>query len=98
MDNNESNLKKALAKIPPNLIDLLGKFQEIELHDVELNVDELELVLPQFSAPLTGVTEEVLTQRPTELIREIFTVPSVNYTTQIVEVKLGATKAEGGKP
>jgi acetyl-CoA decarbonylase/synthase complex subunit delta len=96
MDNNESTLKKALAKIQPNLIDLLGKFQEIELHDVELNVDELELVLPQYSAPLTGDAEEVLTHKPTELIHESFIVPSVNYTTPIVEVKLGATKAEGG--
>ena len=96
MTSNEDNIKKALAKIQPNLFDILGKLQEIELNDVTLDVDELELVLPQFSAPPSEVTEEVLAQKPTELLSESFTIPSVEYSTQIVEVKLGATKAEGG--
>jgi len=38
MTSNEDNIKKALAKIQPNLFDILGKLQEIELNDVTLDV------------------------------------------------------------
>jgi len=96
LDSNEDRLKKALVKLQPNLLDMLGRFQEVELHDVELEVEELELVLPQMVAPLTHVMEEALAERPTELIPESFTPPPTKYNTPIVEVKLGATKAEGG--
>lgn len=95
MDEEQDSLRKALAKIQPNLLDLLSRFQEVELHDVELELDELELVLPPMVAPVTRVAEAP-PGRPVELIRETFTAPPSRYTTPIVEVRLGATKAEGG--
>ncbi len=95
MDEEQNSLRKALAKIQPNLFELLSRFQEVELHDVELELDELELVLPPMVAPVTRVAEAP-SVRPVELIRETFTAPLSKYTTPIVEVRLGATKAEGG--
>jgi len=95
VDEEQNSLRKALAKIQPNLFELLSRFQEVELHDVELELDELELVLPPMVAPVTRVAEAP-SVRPVELIRETFTAPLSKYTTPIVEVRLGATKAEGG--
>lgn len=95
MDEDQDSLRKALAKIQPNLLDILTRFHEVELHDVELELDELELVLPPMVAPATRVAEAP-PERPVELIHETFTAPPAKFTTSIVEVKLGATKAEGG--
>ena len=86
--------------LSPDLLGLLAKFQEIELEDFELEVADLELwlesgtlprqIMPPLKAP------SVLKAKPTELMTAQF-VPSVEaYPGKIVEVKLGATKGEGG--
>ncbi|MCJ7761366.1 hypothetical protein MUP59_09545, partial [Candidatus Bathyarchaeota archaeon] len=95
MSDSTDGLKKALAKAHPNLLDALSRFQEIELHDVELEVDELELVLPQMVTSVTKLVEEAAAEKPSQLLRESFIAPPTKYNTQIIEVKLGATKAEG---
>jgi len=96
VDESGDRIFKALAKIQPNLLDVLGKFQEVELQDVEIELDELELFLPQIAASAARAVAETVAERPTELLREVFAPPPVKYNTQIIEVKLGATKTEGG--
>ncbi len=83
-----------------DLLDLLAKFQEIELEDFELEVADLELwlesgalprqVVPQLKAPVA------LKGKPAELLKTQFAPPIETYPGKIVEVKLGATKGEGG--
>jgi len=81
-----------------DLLDLLGKADEIELEDVDLAVGDLEIWLqpgttmgvpPKLVAPLAKV-------KPTTILEAKFTPPIDQYPGQIVEVKLGATKSEGG--
>jgi acetyl-CoA decarbonylase/synthase complex subunit delta len=83
------------------LIELLGKLSEIELEDVELNIGDLEISL-QPSVPFTmaqlPVAKPVTPERvkPTKLMTAEFKIPAAKYLSQIIEVQIGATKAEGG--
>ena len=84
----------------PDLLDLLAKFQEIELEDFELEAANLELWLQSGALPsqvmprLKGIP--ALKGKPAELMKEQFVPPVETYPGKIVEVKLGATKGEGG--
>jgi len=84
----------------PDLLDLLAKFQEIELEDFELEVGNLELwlqsgALPRQLMPQLKVAP-ALKGKPKELMKAQFVPPVETYPGKIVEVKLGATKGEGG--
>lgn len=95
---------KRLAKKEPEeelqkLLDLLSRFQEIELHDVEMEIGDLELWLQSGVAgsrtfPLKKTPR--LQIRPTEILEADFKPPIEKYPGQVVEVTLGATKAKGG--
>ncbi len=96
----KENDDKPILKFGPNLIELLAKLSEIELEDVEINVGNLEIsfqpgAAPRIrfpaKAPSVGAAPKVLEILPAE-----FKVPRSEYPGQIVEVQLGATKAEGG--
>ena len=84
----------------PELLDLLAKFQEIELEDFELEASNLELwiesgALPQQLLPKPKL-KPALKPKPVELLSAQFSPPVETYSGKIVEVKLGATKSEGG--
>ena len=94
----EKKGKKALIRFGPKLVELLSKFGEIELEYVDIEVEDLEIVLqpaavaaapPKLVAPPPEV-------KPTKIPEVTFTPPIMEYPGQIVEVKLGATKGEGG--
>ncbi len=78
-----------------NLIDTLRKFQELELEDVELEIGELELWI-QPGTGAVAVKPPKPEVKPTEILKAEFKPPIMNYPGQILEVKLGATKGEGG--
>ena len=84
----------------PDLLDLLAKFQEIELEDFELEVADLELRLESGALPRQPVPKlkavPTLKGKPVELLKTQFVPPIETYPGKIVEVKLGATKGEGG--
>jgi len=84
----------------PDLLDLLAKFQEIELEDFELEVKDLELWLESGALPMQLTPKmkaaAALKSKPTELLKTQFMPPIETYPGKIVEVKLGATKSEGG--
>jgi len=91
--------KKNGLPISMNIIEALAKFQQIELEDVEITFDELELRLTP--GMVTGVPQAMpqavpARARPTSLLEAGVDVPLEEYAGKIVEVTIGATKADGG--
>ncbi len=114
---------------------IFGKFQELELEEITIDVDELEVTVPpggvggiagpahqflaqnafamqqfaqqmlaalgynvqmstgQSSVSIPGIPTAV---RPDKLLKARFKAPLTEYSGQIREITLGATKAEGG--
>jgi len=95
-DENVSGLS-----LSPDLLDLLAKFQEIELEDFELNAKDLELwfessgVMPRLF-PQAKVGLQLKAGKPISLLSAQFAPPIETYPGKITEVKLGATRGEGG--
>ena len=85
-----------------DLLDLLAKFQEIELEDFELEVKDLELwlesggALPRLAVPQAKLAPALKAGKPTSLLSAQFTPPVESYPGKVMEVKLGATRGEGG--
>jgi len=81
--------------LTPRLMELLKKYNEIVLEDVEIELDELELVLQPGAVPVIKPIVKAV-ERVRELIKEEFKEPEMEWVGKVVEVKLGATKSEGG--
>jgi len=81
------DLKEQLEKIKK----LLKDSKSIELQNVDLFAEELELHIK----PMKGAAALPKVKR-VELVEAPFTPPIMKYAGEIVKVKLGATKAEGG--
>ncbi|MCX8153015.1 MAG: CO dehydrogenase/acetyl-CoA synthase subunit delta [Candidatus Bathyarchaeota archaeon] len=83
-----------------DLLELLAKFQEIELEDFELEAADLELWFGSGGVPPQLLSQPKVTPslkgKPVELLKTRFVPPIETYPGKIVEVKLGATKSEGG--
>jgi acetyl-CoA decarbonylase/synthase complex subunit delta len=84
-----------------DLLEALAKFQEIELENFELNAKELELwfepgmaarMIPQLAKAPAAAAKG----KPTELLTASFIPPVESYPGKITEVRLGATRGEGG--
>lgn len=91
--------KKETFPISFHLLEALAKFQEIELEDVELTFDELELRLSPgmvMGAPPSIPKPVAVKAKPLSLIDAEVGIPIQDYPGSVVEVRLGATKAEGG--
>jgi len=93
----------ASIKIGPKLLELLSKLGEIELEDVEIDAGELEIwiqqapsviVAPQAVAPT--VLPKIEHEKTHDILRAEFKPLIQTYPGKITEVKIGATKAEGG--
>ncbi|MEM3536278.1 MAG: CO dehydrogenase/acetyl-CoA synthase subunit delta [Candidatus Bathyarchaeia archaeon] len=100
MPKNEKEENILGLKLSPRLMELLAKLQEIELEDFEMNVGDLEIWLQPstIAAPATVAPKVVppVKAKPTEIIETEFTPPVETYPGKVVEVKLGATRSEGG--
>ncbi|UCB60964.1 MAG: CO dehydrogenase/acetyl-CoA synthase subunit delta [Candidatus Bathyarchaeota archaeon] len=84
-----------------NLFNLLTRFQEIELEDVEMEIGDFELWLQSRSVAHTALSKTVratpsLRRKPTNILQADFMPPVEQYPGKVVEVTLGATKGEGG--
>ncbi|OYT30145.1 MAG: CO dehydrogenase/acetyl-CoA synthase subunit delta [Thermofilum sp. ex4484_82] len=87
---NEENILGA------KISELLKKFGEIILEDVEIEVDELELIIqPGSTIPIIKAAKAVEVLKK-ELAKEEFKKPIMEWTGKVVEVKIGATKSDGG--
>jgi acetyl-CoA decarbonylase/synthase complex subunit delta len=90
--------KEPDLKIPPEILDLLTGVDELELEDVEIAVENLEFWF-QPGVPIAvprAVAPAPTKAKPTSLLEAPFVPPVQKYPGKIVEVKLGATKSEGG--
>lgn len=99
MPKNEKKEVSGLS-LSPRLLELLAKLQEIELEDFEMEVGDLEIWLSPgaIAAPMMTPARIAppLKIKPIEIIEAEFVPPVETYPGKVVEVKLGATKAEGG--
>jgi len=103
MEKKEEEEKKTL-KIGPKLLELLSKLGDIELEDVEINAEELEIWLPpaiKAAAPPPKaapprIVAPLKPAKPPEILEASFIPLIEEYPGKIREVKLGATKSEGG--
>ena len=86
-------------KLSPELLDLLAKFQEIELEDFQMEVGELELsfqpgmggqMMPKLKLP------PAISTKPMSMLQATFVPPVETYSGTIAEVRLGGTKKDGG--
>ncbi len=99
MSSLNEKKKKGVLPISIDLLEALAKFQQIELDDVEIAFDELELRLSPgtvVSVPGAKPTAVSAKVKPTSLLEAEVGIPIEEYPGKIVEVKLGATKSEGG--
>lgn len=95
---NERDRDVAL-KFDPKIFDLLSKFEEVELEDVDMELGDLEIwIQPGAVAGPRAVVPTVVARKakPTEIIQMDFVPPVETYPGSIAEVKLGATKGDGG--
>ena len=94
---SKKNKEKDFSDFGFDIIKLLSEFQEIELENVEIKVKELEFLLQPFISriPLPKI-EAPPKVKPKEILEEEFHPPIMKYPGEIVEVKIGATKSEGG--
>jgi acetyl-CoA decarbonylase/synthase complex subunit delta len=88
-------------KLNSRLLELLAKLQEVELEDFEMEVGDLEIWLQPgaVAAPVIAPPKAVappVKVKPTQIIETEFIPPVETYPGKVVEVKLGATKGEGG--
>ena len=89
-------------RISPRLLELLAKIQEIEIEDFKMDAGDLEIWLqpgavaaPSFVIP-TKAEVPSGKAKPTQIIETEFIPPIETYPGKVLEVKLGATKSEGG--
>ncbi|MEM3755045.1 MAG: CO dehydrogenase/acetyl-CoA synthase subunit delta, partial [Candidatus Bathyarchaeia archaeon] len=81
------------------LLELFKEFKEIEIDNVEINADELTLIVQpiiQAIKPLEPIPVSSPLKIPEELTKAEFIPPIESYQGYVVEVKIGATRSEGG--
>jgi acetyl-CoA decarbonylase/synthase complex subunit delta len=87
-------------KLNSRLLELLAKLQEVELEDFEMEVGDLEIWLQPgaVAAPVLAPPKVAppVKAKPTQIIEAEFVPPVETYPGKVVEVKLGATRSEGG--
>lgn len=99
MPKNEKKEVSGLS-LSSRLLELLAKLHEIELEDFEMEVGDLEIWLSPGAVASPMMTPAriapQLKVKPMEIIEAEFVPPVETYPGKVVEVKLGATKSEGG--
>ena len=92
----EEKETKILAK---NLIELVEKFGDIEIENVEIRADELTLILQPITSSLEQAPQlvsRVIEKEIETLLVAEFSPPIEVYPGEIAEVQIGATKSDGG--
>jgi len=88
---------QASIKLSSRVLELLSKYSELELEDVEMEIGDLEIWLQPSTAPVQiRPVAAPLKAKPREILKTEFSRPLRQYPGSIVEVRLGATRAEGG--
>lgn len=89
-----------LFALAPQLRELLQGVHEIELQQFSMEIGDLELFIPMSggAAPARQPAETLpqVPVKPAALLRETWTAPSFTFPGKVREVRLGATRTEGG--
>jgi len=99
---NDTDKKKENEglKLSSDLLEALAKFQQIELEDFQMDVKDLEIVFEPGMAgqimPKLKLPAAIAVGKPTAMLQTAFVPPVQTYSNKITEVKLGATRSEGG--
>ncbi|MEM2988045.1 MAG: CO dehydrogenase/acetyl-CoA synthase subunit delta, partial [Candidatus Bathyarchaeia archaeon] len=87
-------------RLNSRLLELLAKLQEVELEDFETEVGDVEIWLQPSAVAAPAIAPPKVAPpvkaKPTQIIEVEFIPPIETYPGKVVEVKLGATKSEGG--
>jgi acetyl-CoA decarbonylase/synthase, CODH/ACS complex subunit delta len=87
-------------QLSKELLDALAKFKQIELEDFQIDVKELEIIFEPGMAgqvmPKLKLPAAIAGGKPTAMLQIPFLPPIETYPNKIAEVKLGATRKEGG--
>ncbi len=89
-----------LFALAPQLRELLSGVHQIELEQFSMEIGDLELFIPASGAAPVVARQAgsgmQVPAKPHALIRESYTPPDFTFPGTIREVRLGATRAEGG--
>jgi acetyl-CoA decarbonylase/synthase complex subunit delta len=91
--------KERQLKISSKILELLAKLGEVEFEDVEIEIGELEVQLPSIFEAKDTSQRTVIPQKPSKpltIIDAPFTPIVEEYPGKIRQVKIGATRSEGG--
>lgn len=96
-ESEEESKGSQLAELlGSRLLEALLKYGELELENAEIEADELEIVLQPMIQRVLAPAVERVERRIEELLVAKFEEPKLEFPGRIVEVRIGATRAEGG--
>jgi len=95
-DEGKENI--LIDSIINRIMEALSKYSEVILEDVTIDVDEMEIIVqPMVQQVLVPAIEKIAEKAIPQIARISFEEPHVEeFNGKIVEVKIGATRSEGG--
>ncbi|MGD0533930.1 MAG: CO dehydrogenase/acetyl-CoA synthase subunit delta [Methanoregula sp.] len=95
-EGKKTNEADQAQDVVPRLLAMLSGKERIELENFLMEISDLELWIPTGSAAAPQGTPAAARQKPVTLFSEMFLPPQEEFVGRIHEVRLGATKSEGG--
>src|ERR1017187_10735125 len=99
-NDNDKRKENEGLQLSDDLLAALAKFQTIEIEDFQMDVKDLEIIFDAGAAgqlmPKLKLPTAVAGGKPLSVLQAAFIPPIETYPNKISEVKLGATKSEGG--
>ena len=92
----EEEKGKRVIRFIPDILEMLSRVQELEIEDVLIEAEELELDIQPTALAVPPTLAPPQKMKPRELIEAKFAPQVMEYPGRVLEVKLGATKGEGG--
>jgi len=86
---------KVISELLSNIMEAINK-GIVELHDVEIEAEELQITLQPMVRRTLKPAVEVVKKKVIEISKLTFEEPKISFPGKVVEVKVGATKSEGG--
>jgi acetyl-CoA decarbonylase/synthase complex subunit delta len=100
LPHHEKKPEDSGLKLSPELLELLAKFQEIEIEDFQMEVGDMELSFEQGAGgqfmPQLKLPAALKVAKPAALLQSTFIPPIQTYPGKVAEITLGATRGEGG--
>ncbi|MDO9540485.1 MAG: CO dehydrogenase/acetyl-CoA synthase subunit delta [Methanocalculus sp.] len=102
--NNNGKGNEAFQESIPRLLSLLSGVEKMEFENFSMEIGDLELWIPMMGTSIAPSQSSTVFSgspaaarvKPTSLLSETFVPPQEEFPGSIREVRLGATKSEGG--